>query len=394
VSQAEPRCDFPALEQLTYLNTASIGLVPRPVIQKAHQFEAAVAGQGTTALDEEAETAAFETARAEAARLLNAPVGSIAITNSFTEALCQVAWWLRPGPEANIVSIDGEFPSVVYPWHRIAEDTGMSLRLAPLPGAGRSLDPGQLARLMDASTKALCVSHVQYLTGHRLDLAGLAAAAHAHNAIVIVDASQSAGQVPLDVTESGVDVLIAGGYKFLCGTFGAAICYISPELLADFRPPFVGWRSTVDPFGFKSAYKPMADSARRMEFSTASYSAAVALGAACGYINGLDPAKIFEHNTLLASRLMHGLERLGATVLTPEPPSDRAGIVTARFTDHDGSQIVDELKARDVIVSARGDCTRFSVHFYNTTDDVDRALTVLAEIMADRGNSPRGSNAL
>lgn len=372
--------DFPVLDGLTYLNTASIGLVPNSVIGKAHHFEAQIAGRGTAAMNEETETAVFESARRAAASLLNAPIDNVALTSSSTEALCQIAWWLRPRRGENVVSIEREFPSVVYPWYRIAEDTGMEVRLARPPLDGSAIDLDRVLNLVDSGTRAVCVSHVQYFSGERMDLGRLSDVAHAHGSLLIVDASQSAGQVPLDVQSSGIDVLVAGAYKFLCGTFGAAICYLSPGIMESFKPPFVGWRSVIDPFSFDARYKPLAHSAKRMEFSTTAYAAAIALGAACDYIRDLDPAKILEHNSALAARLIDGLEEYEVTLATPRDPSARAGIVTARFAGHDGPRIASEFEERGVVVSSRGDATRFSFHFYNTAADVDEALAVVDEI--------------
>ena len=98
------REDFPAFDRFTYLNTASAGLVPAPVVRPAHEFEAELAQAGTTGMDEDTEVGILEGARNAAAQLLGADPSTIAIGTSFTEALCQVAWWLRPGKGQNVVS--------------------------------------------------------------------------------------------------------------------------------------------------------------------------------------------------------------------------------------------------------------------------------------------------
>ncbi|HEY7013489.1 MAG TPA: aminotransferase class V-fold PLP-dependent enzyme [Streptosporangiaceae bacterium] len=375
------REDFPALDRLVYLNTASAGLVPASVVAPAHAFEFELAQAGTTGMDEDTEVGILEDARNAAAALINADPAAIAIGTSFTEALCQVAWWLRPGAGQNVVSSEVDFPSVTYPWHRIAEDTGCEVRLVGVLDDPDGFDVDRVAAHVDRSTAAICISHVQYLTGHRLDLAALAGLAHDHGALLIIDATQSAGQVPIDVTASGVDVLIAGSYKWLCSTFGAAICYISPGLLESFRPPFVGWRSTVHPYSLDARWLPLAGSARRMEYSTMSYASAIALGRALHYLSGLRIGDVAAHNQALAARMAEGLTRRGARLLTPSDPGRRAGTVTARFPGRDGEAIAAELTRRDVIVSPRVGSTRFSMHFYNSSDDVDRALSTLDEVL-------------
>jgi cysteine desulfurase / selenocysteine lyase len=375
------RQDFPVLDRLTYLNTASVGLVPASVVVPAHAFEIELSQAGTTGMDEDTEIGILEDARHGAADLLGADPDTIAITTSFSEALCQVAWWLRPGAGRNIVSSEVDFPSVTYPWHRIAEDTGCEVRLVGVLDDPESFDVNKIADHVDGSTAVICISHVQYLTGHLLDLGELAALAHDHDALLLIDATQSAGQVPIDVTATGVDVLIAGSYKWLCSTFGAAVCYLSPPLLEAFRPPFVGWRSTEHPYSLDARWLPLASAARRMEFSTMSYAAAIALGGAIRYISSLSLAGVAEHNARLASEMAEGLTERGARLLTPRDPHRRAGTVTARFPGHDGEAVAAELTQRGVIVSPRVGSTRFSMHFYNSSDDVKRALAALDEVL-------------
>ena len=375
------RSDFPALDRFTYLNTASVGLVPASVTGPAHQFEAELAQAGTTGMDEDTEVGILEDARNAAASLLHAVPDTIAIATSFTEALCQVAWWLRPGKGQNVVSTEVDFPSVTYPWHRIAEDTGCEVRLVPVLDDPDGFDVNKIARFVDSSTAAICISHIQYLTGHRLGLAELATMAHDHGAVLIADATQSAGQVPIDVTASGVDVLITGSYKWLCSTFGAAICYLSPPVLEQFRPPLAGWRSTEHPYALDARWKPLARTARRMEYSTMSYASAIALGRALHYINSLDLDQVAAHNAALAAQLVDGLTGRGAKLITPADPRNRAGTVTARFPGRNGETIAAELTRRGIIVSPRVGSTRFSMHFYNSSDDIGHALAMLDEVL-------------
>jgi selenocysteine lyase/cysteine desulfurase len=371
------REDFPALDRFTYLNTASAGLAPASAVQPAHEFEAELAQAGTTGMDEDTEVGILEGARHAAADLLHADPAAIAITTSFTEALCQLAWWLRPGKGQNVVSTEVDFPSVTYPWHRIAEDTGCQVRLVPVLDDPQSFDVNTVAEHVDSATAVICISHVQYLTGHLLDLDDLVTLAHDNGALLIIDATQSAGQVPVDVAATGVDALITGSYKWLCSTFGAAACYLGPALLREFRPPLVGWRSTEHPYALDAHWLPLAATARRMEYSTMSYASAIAFGRAIRYVTSLAIEEVAAHNGQLAGRLIDGLTERGAKLLTPRDPQRRAGTVTARFPGRDGEAIAAELTRRGVIVSPRVGSTRFSMHFYNNSDDVGRALAAL-----------------
>jgi selenocysteine lyase/cysteine desulfurase len=378
----DTRDEFPILERVNYLNTASIGLVPKTVASQVAEFEQELALGGTVGFDEETELRCLESAREAGAQLLGAEPGNIAIVSSFTEALCQVAWWLRPGPGTNVVSTDVDFPSVTYPWFRLAEETGCDVRLVPVLSDPVGFDLEALARYVDSETRVISISHVQYLTGHRLDLEALADLAHNHGALVVLDATQSAGQVPIDVSSVDIDVVISGSYKWLCSTFGAAVCYLAPSVVDRFNPPFVGWRSTVEPYELDAHFQPLARSARKMEYSTMSYASAFALGLSVRYMLDLGQAPVLEHNAALADRLIAGLDERGATVLTPRQPERRAGIVTARFEGRDGEEVAQQLNKRGVIVSPRVGSTRFSLHHYNNEADVDGALYKLDEILS------------
>jgi selenocysteine lyase/cysteine desulfurase len=376
-----PRKHFPLLDNVTYLNAASMGLVPLPVQEQAAAFDRELALRGTTWFDEAQEVGVLDRARNAAARLLNASPDAIAITTSATEAFCQAAWWLRPARGTNIVSIDLEFPSVTYPWFRIAAETGAEVRLVQAKDDPASLSLDSVAALVDEQTAIICVSHVQFATGHRFALDELTRLARAHNATLVIDATQSAGMVPIDVQSIGVDMLVAGGYKWLGATFGAAVCYLGPTLLERLDPPFVGWRSTVEPYALDAARMPLTPSARRLEFSTMSYGAGVALGAAIEYTLDLGIDRILAHDLALASRLIAGLDTLGATILTPRDVHSRAGIVTARFPGRDGEEVAACLNEAGVIVSPRFGSTRFSTHVFNHAADIDHALSVVERVL-------------
>src|SRR2546426_11317782 len=110
-----PRSDFPVLDEVTYFNTASFGLPPRPVQRAAREFDEQIASRGTVGFDDAAEALVYDGARDAVARLIGADASEVAIVGSVTEALGQLAWWLKPGREENVVSTMIEFPSGTYP---------------------------------------------------------------------------------------------------------------------------------------------------------------------------------------------------------------------------------------------------------------------------------------
>jgi selenocysteine lyase/cysteine desulfurase len=375
------RSDFPVLEEVVYLNTGSIGLEPRPVQAAGEELGRQIAGRGTVGFDDEVEKRVGDVPRAAAARLLGADPDDVAVVTHATEALCQVAWWLKPGEGQNVVSADLEFPSVTYPWLRLARDTGVEVRLAPALDDPVAFSLDTIAAAVDERTAAICVSHVQYATGHRLDPERLVELARSVGATLVLDATQSAGVVPLDAPGLGVDVLVSSGYKWLCSAPGAGICYLRRDVWEELDPPFVGWKSTEDAVAFDARTIPLANAARRLEYSTPAYAAGAALTAAVAYLLDLGIENVLEHDLALAGELRAGLERLGAEVLTPAEDDRRAGIVIARFPGHEGAAVAAALADAGVIVSPRLGAVRFSLHHFNDSSDVERALAALASIL-------------
>jgi cysteine desulfurase / selenocysteine lyase len=374
------RGDFPPLAEAAYLDTASDGLVPFPVQRETEEFwRTSTPGRAGSG---ERRSVAYERPRAAAARLLGAAQETIAITHSASEALAQVAWSLRPQAGTNVVSIDLDFPTVTYPWLRIARETGAEVRLVQALKDPSALSIESLASLVDERTTVISVSHVQYATGHRLDLGALAALAHAHDAILVVDAAQSLGVVPVDVRIADVDVLVGHAGKWLGAENGAGICYLRPELAEALEPPIVGWRSTEEPYAIDATRIRLAPGARRLEFSSTSYISRFALGAAVDYLLEQDASSVLAHSLALGSLLMDGLEALGVRLLSPREDRLRAGIVAARVPERDSRRIVERLAEADVKVSARLGAVRFSLHYYNDESDVRRALEALERVLS------------
>lgn len=382
-----PRTDFPVLEDVTYLNAASIALSPLPVQEEIRDFEQRVAATGTIHLDDEAEARLFQAPRSIAARLLGAGDSDVAIMTSATESIAQVAWWLLPGEGANVVSVDIEYPSVTYPWLRMSRMTGVEVRLVQTLPDPSAFSIEDVAAAVDDRTAAICVSHVQYATGHRLDALELARLAHSHGALLVLDATQSAGVVPIDAPGTDQDVVISSAYKWLCGPLGGAFCYLRPEVWERFDPPFVGPRSTRNTYAFDATRIDLAPAARRMEYSTISYAAAIGVGACIEYLMEIGVDRILAHDLALGSRLIEGVERLGGVVVTPRDPGGRAGIVSVRFPGRDADALARRLAEAKVLVAPRLGAIRFAPHLYNDHADVDRALSELERIL---GTSAEG----
>jgi cysteine desulfurase/selenocysteine lyase len=372
---------FPATQQYTYLNAASVAPMSRMAAKATLDWQEDLALRGTVHFDEEAETRVFDSLREVGARLFAAHPDEIAGASNASESLCSIAWALSPGPANNVVSCRIEFPSVVYPWLRIARATGCQVRLTT--DENHVIDFDELLGLIDDQTTAVCVSHVQYSTGQRLDLKALAEAAHNHGALVVIDATQSAGAVPIDVAADDIDFLVTSGYKWLCGPFGAAMMFVRRALHDSIEPGLVGWRSTSQVFDFQADHLEWAPSASRFEFGTLAYGCAIGLVEAAGHLLEIGTDVIHRYDLDLAVQLVDGLEELGADFVTPSPHDLQSSIVTARFPGQDQARIARRLNEEGVVVSPRIGAVRFAPHLYNTSEDIDRALELLRAILAE-----------
>lgn len=367
--------DFPASKKSVYLNTASVCLMysgaERAVVEWMHDL----AENGTIHFDEAAEERAFSTLHASAARLFNCGPEDIAVGSSATELLASLAWAVAPAAGSNIVSSGLEFPSTIYPWSRVARHTGAEVRLAGTRGDDPSAD--DLIGLIDRRTAVVCVSDVIYSTGRRRDIAGLAEAAHRNGALLVIDATQSAGAIPIDVGALGVDALITASYKWLCGPFGVAVMYLAPHLHERLEPGLVGFRSHERMWDLRADRLQFPPNAHRFEFSTMAYGCASGLAASIDYLLGLVVGRIFARNKGLADLLIEGLRERGAAILSPTEDPARSSIVATRFAGVDVQRLAETLNAAGVVVSARQDILRFSPHLYNDAEDIRHALTRL-----------------
>ena len=377
-----PVADFPYRVRQTYFNSAALGLSPRPVRERMHTFVDGLLSEGTGYyFRNRAEI--NELPRTGAARLYGTRPENIALTHSISEVVSQFAWWLRPRRGQNVVSIDIECPSTTLPWMRVAKETGADVRLVSVWSDPGSLTFEKLATLVDKNTAAISICQVQWVTGFRLDLKAVADLAHENNALLIVDAMHSAGVVPIDVHRDDVDVLVAGGYKWIGGTTGTAACYVRRELMARVEPILAGADTPrpAPPFDdVESRVLKWPEGPTRLEYSSQGHSSKVSFGAGAHYLADLGLDRVEAHTHRLGAMLADGLRRVGATVVTPDDPNKRAGIITARFK-RNGVELAAALEKEGIFVSPRKGMIRFALHVYNDEEGVDRTLSVLKTLV-------------
>ena len=372
------RADFPAAAKVTYLNAASVALMPRPADAATAAWHRDIAENGTLNFDEVAEERVFDDLRSGFAALIGARPTEIAVGSSATEMISSVAWALMPASGKRIVTTDVVFPTTAYPWARVARHSGAAVHF--VHACDGVIDEDELVAAIDHRTAVVTICHVEYATGQRYALERLAEACKKVGAFLLVDASQSVGAVPLEIDAMPVDAIVTTSYKWLCGPFGVGLLYLSPEWQARLDPGIVGWRTHAEVYDLRADRCVPHDDTRRFESSTMAYGAAVGLGRSIGYLRDAGLDRIAAHVMALADRLIGGLSALGASIISPLDPAARSPIVSARFPGREPRDVVGHLGREGVVVSARRDGVRFSPHLYNTEADIDRALEVLRRL--------------
>lgn len=370
--------DFPAREQFNYLSTASIGLVPNPVIEILKEHLITLSQGGTTSFDEELEVLVYDNLRNEGAKLFQCNPEDVAVFNSVSEAMNIVAWSLEIDT-GKIVSTAIEHPVVTYPWLRIAWNKAVNVEL--IKAENWCIDIDEFLEKIDDQTKIVVLSHVEYLSGQRFDLARISKKAHDVGALFIVDGIQAAGYTPLDLEQWNVDVYITGSYKWLCAPFGSAIAYISKKLSEKITPAFVGWRTPEDMWNFDAVNLSFASTARKFEYGTSGYGVKFGLTESIRYLQKLGIHNIAAHNQKLVKLLLQELNAIkGVEIISP---STRSSILTFRIEDKPVQKVSQRLRnlERPVEMSIRQGMIRIALHFYNTESDVTHLVENLKIIL-------------
>ncbi len=372
-----PRDHYAALDHGAYLNQASLGLIPRDSVAAMTSFITDVAQHGNLRMSDEAEARVLDELRAAAARILDAPLHSVAVTGGASEGLSQAASLLASAA-GEVVLVPTDFPCVTYPWLSARDRLGMNVLWVE-----DQHDTDLTAALIDAitdTTTVVCCSAVQYATGTTVNVAAIAARAHQVGASLVVDATQLLGAAPVSMRDWGADVVVCSGYKWLSTHGGVALLAVSDDLIAT-TPQILGWKGTVDPFDFDAGRLHLADDARRFELSTMAYSSAVGLSASLALLDDVGIDAIGKHARTLSTELVN---KVATSAWRPFRP-----LATASASRHIVSLVNDELDAHEiqrglatehrVFVSSRGGRIRVSLHGYNDSDDVERLVSALAQ---------------
>ncbi len=393
------RRDFPILQRqvgdqpLVYLDNAATSQKPVAVLQTLDDYYRrynANVHRGVHTLSEEA-TQAYEDARVQIARFINAPSAKqVIFTGGTTAGINLVAYtWGRAnlGPGDEVLITEMEHHSNIVPWQILREQTGFTLRYVPITDEGL-LDLSQLDRLLTERTKLFCFTHMSNVVGTVNPVQKLVQAARAVGAKVLVDGAQSVPHLPVDVQALDVDFFVFSSHK-MCGPTGLGVLYGKRELL-EAMPPFMGGGDMIREVklsGSKWNSLPY-----KFEAGTPAIAEVIGLGAAVDYLSEIGMDFVHEHERLLTHYAYEQLSHLAGLRILGPGPAQRGGLIAFTFNDvhpHDLSALLDRqgiaIRAGhhcaqpvhdrfDIVASARA-----SFYLYNTTAEIDQLVAGLEQ---------------
>lgn len=370
-SPASYRSEFPIFRGRNYLNSCSLGALSSRADAYLDDFRGRWHTMGASAwfehwLDR------LEQLRRQVAGFLEAPEGSIALTPSTSSALSVVAESVSYEDRPRVVTTELDFPTLAYQW--MAKPEVEVVVLESPDGVG--VREEQFADAVDGRTAFLATSHVFFATGFVQDVETLARIASDAGAYCLIDGYHGAGQVPVGLEASGVDFYTAGPLKWLCGGPGLAYLYVRPDLHRELRPRVTGWFAAANAFDFDIRRFEPHDDARRFEMGTPAVATVHTSLGGQEILSEVGIDAVAARNRRLTDRLIEGCREAGLRLTVAAAPERRSAIVMIRHDDASGA--VEHLARNRIIVDHRPGHVRVSPHFYNTDDDVDQLVEVVA----------------
>lgn len=364
------RMRFPTLTDSIHLASCSQGALSEEVIAALFEYQHTMREHGAPW---ERWMAEVDTARRMFARFIGAGHDEIAVVPSASAGAFQVASTQDWSHRRRLVTTDVEFPSVAHVW--LAQQTA-GAEVVYVSERDGQVWADDYDNLITDATGLVSVPLIGYRNGLRLPTKAVVERAHAAGARTFVDAYQGAGVEPVNVHELGCDYLISGALKYMLGLPGLAFLYVRSGL-ADAKPPIqTGWFGRVNPFEFNAHELDYPAHARRFESGTPSIPAAFGAVGGMRALEYLDPTAVTVHLSRLSGELHEALTQRGEKIISPSDPHLRGPMVAVM--DADPSTLAAYLADQRIASSPRGNALRLSLHYYNSSDDLDIVVNAIA----------------
>jgi kynureninase len=369
VDLADYRDRFPILEDTTYLINHSLAAMPADAESRVLEYARTWKTRGIRAWGEGWWDLPL-TVGDQIGRIIGAPAGTVCMHQNVTIAVAVVLSCFRLEPPRNrIVYLEGEFPSVRY---LLQAQPGAEIQVVP--------DVDALLDAIDERTLLVPVSHVLFKVAELQDVTEIQRRAAEVGAHVVLDAYQSAGAVPLDVSRLGVSFATGGSVKWLCGGPGAGWLYVRPDLIEELVPAFVGWQGHARPFAFEPELE-YADGIARFLTGTPNVPALYAATAGYDVIEEVGVDAIRRRSLDLTDHLIRLADAAGFEVTSQRDQARRGASVSVRMAGFEG--VHRELAARQILCDFRPEVgLRLGPHFFNTEEELEFAIAQVEDILA------------
>ncbi len=373
--------EFPLTDELIYLNHAAVAPWPKRTGEAVIKFAEQNTRYGSHFyldwMKKENEL------RSQLQALLNAPsADDIALVKNTSEALSFVAYGLPWQAGDNIVSSNQEFPSNRLPWESLANQ-GVEFRQADLASAETPEDA--LFALVDNNTRLLTISSIQFASGLRMDLERIGEFCKQHDILFCIDAIQSMGAVQFDVQAYHADFVMADGHKWMFGPEGLGVFYTTPEARDKLKLTQYGWHMMKDTHNYENKPWEVHPTARRFECGSPNMLSIHALSASLSLLleTGMAAveALVFEKSDYIKEAVAKNDQ---LSLLSQQQNLLKSGIVTFKHQTITNDILYNHLQKNSVVCALRGGGIRFSAHFYNTFDEIDRAFAIINNMAAPR----------
>lgn len=321
---------------------------------------------------------ALKSCRSKLANLLGVAADHMAFTRNTGHGLSIVADSLKLEPGDNVVCVGADYPAVVYPW-TAQRWRGVEVRLIETQADG-SFTADDLAAAADEKTKAVAVSWVQFATGFRANIPAIVEMSHSRGAICIVDVIQGLGAIRYDNAECGADVVATGSHKWLLSPSGVGGLYVAPEVLERMNLVNIAALSTENFMSFDSRKFDPVKTIQRVEEGSYNLLGVVGVDSSISLIEEIGIDRIEDRVLKLSLKAATLLEARGYTVTSSRKDGELSGIVMFSSPEHSNQVLLDGLKAATVVAAERGGKIRFAPHFYNSLEEIERAVDALPQL--------------
>jgi kynureninase len=378
----EWRKEFPILDNTVYMISHSLGAMPRRTRDRLQEYADIWATRGIRAWDE-GWWMMPTTVGDLIGRIIGAGEGEVVMHQnvSICQSIITSCFNFSESKRNKIVSESLNFPSNLYIYNELIQD---GARLVTVPSDdGITVPLERMLEAIDEETLLVSVSHVIFRSSFIQDIKAITERAHEVGAMVVADIYQSAGTVPVNVREVGLDFATGGSVKWLCGGPGAGYLYVRRDHWPRLKPRLTGWLAHKHPFAFEVGANDYADNIYRFLNGTPSVPGMYAAMSGYEIINEVGVERIREKSIRQTTRLIEIAEEAGLPVKSPKNAAERGGTVVIDVPH--GPQVTAELLRRDFLLDHRpGAGIRVAPHFYSKDEELDLTIREIKRILETR----------